>query len=82
MAGGDHDARRPDLDVKLDRLARRQRLELVVRVVRAVRERPHGIELAVRGARPPLPDYTNEFVDAANAFDRAAVIKQAKESKW
>lgn len=30
----------------------------------------------------PTPIYTNEFVDAANAFDRAAVIKQAKESKW
>ena len=26
--------------------------------------------------------YTNEFIDAANAFDRAAVVRQAKESKW
>jgi NitT/TauT family transport system substrate-binding protein len=26
--------------------------------------------------------YTNDFVDAANSFDRAAVVKQAKDSKW
>jgi NitT/TauT family transport system substrate-binding protein len=30
----------------------------------------------------PTTVYTNEFVEAANAFDRAAVIRQAKESKW
>ena len=30
----------------------------------------------------PATVYTNEFVDAANSFDRAAVIKQAKDSKW
>jgi NitT/TauT family transport system substrate-binding protein len=30
----------------------------------------------------PSTVYTNAFVDAANSFDRAAVIKQAKESKW
>jgi NitT/TauT family transport system substrate-binding protein len=30
----------------------------------------------------PTTVYTNEFVDAANSFDRAAVIKQAKDSKW
>ena len=26
--------------------------------------------------------YTNAFIDAANSFDAAAVVKQAKESKW
>jgi NitT/TauT family transport system substrate-binding protein len=26
--------------------------------------------------------YTNDFVDAANSFDRAAVVRQAKDSKW
>ncbi len=30
----------------------------------------------------PSTAYTNEFIAAANAFDRAAVVKQAKESKW
>ena len=30
----------------------------------------------------PATVYTNDFVDAANSFDRAAVVKQAKESKW
>ena len=37
----------------------------------------------------PLPDkfdpatiYTNEFIDPANSFDKNAVVKQAKESKW
>jgi NitT/TauT family transport system substrate-binding protein len=30
----------------------------------------------------PSTVYTNEFVDAANSFDRAAVVKQAQQSKW
>jgi NitT/TauT family transport system substrate-binding protein len=30
----------------------------------------------------PTTVYTNEFVEAANSFDRAAVAKQARESKW
>jgi hypothetical protein len=30
----------------------------------------------------PSTAYTNEFIPAANAFDRASVVKQAKESKW
>jgi NitT/TauT family transport system substrate-binding protein len=30
----------------------------------------------------PASVYTNEFVDAANSFDRAAVVKQAQQSKW
>ena len=33
-------------------------------------------------ALDPTTVYTNAFVDAANSFDRAAVVRQAKESKW
>ena len=47
VASGHHDAGRPDLDVELVHLAGRERLRLVVRVVRAVRQRQLRIELPV-----------------------------------
>ena len=47
MAGGYDDAGRPDLDVQLVDLAGLQRLLLVVRVVRAVRQRERRVELSL-----------------------------------
>ena len=50
-----HDeASRPDFDVELVDLARRQGLHFVVRVVRPVRQRERRVELAMRGAQPSL----------------------------
>ena len=51
---GDHDARGPDLHVELDRLPGGERLDFIVRVIRAVGQGQLRVELAVRGAQPPL----------------------------
>ena len=51
-----HDAGRPDLDVQLVHLAGRERLPLVVGVIRPVGQRQLRVELAVRGAQPALRD--------------------------
>jgi hypothetical protein len=56
-AGGHDNAGRPDLDVELDGLARGERLDFVVRVVRAIGEAQLDIELAVRCAKPSLSDW-------------------------
>ena len=56
VARRNDDARRPDLDVELDNLARNERLLLVVGVERTVRQRAPGIELPVRSAQPALAD--------------------------
>src|SRR3954462_13815370 len=50
----DDEAGRPDLDVELVDLSRRERLSLVVRVIGPVRHRKYRVELAVRGAQPTL----------------------------
>src|SRR5438105_15723464 len=50
------DAGRPDLDVELDHFAGLERLLLVVRVIGTVGPRQLAVELAVRGAAPPLAD--------------------------
>ncbi len=50
------DAGRPDLDVELVDLSGRERLLLVVRMVRPVGQRARRIELAVRRAQPALRD--------------------------
>src|SRR6476660_5976520 len=47
IAGGYGDARRPDLHIQLDGLAGRQWPQLVVRVIRLVRQAASGVELAV-----------------------------------
>src|SRR3954466_8377905 len=52
----DDEAGRPDLDVELVDLSRRERLRLVVRVIGPVRHRKRRVELAVRGAQPTLSD--------------------------
>ena len=44
------------INIQLDWLSRRERLDLVVRVPRPVRERFFLVELAMRGAQPPLRD--------------------------
>ena len=56
VAGGHHDRSRPQFHIKRHHLARRERLALVVGVVRAVVGGELGIELAVRGAQPALGD--------------------------
>ena len=47
VAGGYGDARWPDLYIQFDGLARRQWPQLVVRVIRLVRQAASGVELAV-----------------------------------
>ncbi len=56
VAGGHGYGGRPDLDVQLDNLSRRQRLLLVVGVIRPVRGTELPIELAVRCPEPALTD--------------------------
>src|ERR671937_1648517 len=56
IAGRDDDRGRPDFNVELVHLARPQELTFVVRVVRTVRRRQGGIQLAMRGAEPALGD--------------------------
>src|SRR3954462_3335993 len=51
-----HDARGPDLDVELHRHAGLERLLLIVRVPRPVRQALRPVDLAVRGAQPALSD--------------------------
>ena len=50
----EHHGRRPDLDLALDGLVGLEPPALVVRVVRAVRQRLLRVELAVRRAQPAL----------------------------
>src|SRR6201999_2379255 len=53
-----HDnAGRPDFDIDLVDLSRRERLYLVMAVIRAVRQRQHLVELAVRHAKPTLRNW-------------------------
>src|SRR5262249_17109255 len=54
IAGRHHDAGWPQFDVELDRFARRQRLNFVMRVEGAVRKAARIVELAVRGTQPAL----------------------------
>src|SRR2546423_2014882 len=56
IAGRDDDRGRPDFNIELVHLARQQELTFVVSVVRTVRRRQGGIELAMRGAEPALGD--------------------------
>src|SRR2546425_10845823 len=56
VSGGRHDRGWPDLDVQLVHLPGRERLLLVVGVIRPVGLRELGVELAMRGPQPSLGD--------------------------
>ena len=56
VAGRHDDRGRPDFHLQLDRLARRQRLRFVMRVVGPVRLAQCRVQLAVRGPQPALAD--------------------------
>ena len=51
-----HETRRPDLDIQLVDDARRERLGLVVAVIRAPLGGVSGVDRPVRGAKPALAD--------------------------